>query len=51
MGTDQPSEGIMSDDQMLREHRQTWHGFCRLLIWSVLVILVTLSLMGIFLVD
>ena len=41
----------MSDDQMQREHQQTWQGFCRLLIWSVLVILVTLSMMGIFLVD
>ncbi len=41
----------MSDDQMLHEHQQTWHGFCKLLIWSIAGIVVTLSLMGIFLVD
>jgi hypothetical protein len=41
----------MSDDQMLHEHQQTWRGFCRLMVWSVVAIVVTLALMGIFLVD
>ncbi|MDH3475642.1 MAG: aa3-type cytochrome c oxidase subunit IV [Rhodospirillales bacterium] len=41
----------MSDDQMLHEHQQTWRGFCKLLAWSIAGIVVTLALMGIFLVD
>ncbi len=40
----------MADDQMLEEHLTTWHYFCRLLRWSMTVIIVALILMGIFLV-
>jgi hypothetical protein len=39
----------MADDQMLREHRQTWIGFCRLMLWSVVATAITLALMALFL--
>jgi hypothetical protein len=39
----------MADDQMLRDHQQTWNGFCRLMLWSVVVIVATLALMALFL--
>jgi hypothetical protein len=39
----------MADDQMLSEHRQTWIGFCRLLFWSIVAIVITLALMAMFL--
>jgi hypothetical protein len=39
----------MADDQMLQEHRQTWNGFCRLMLWSIVAIVITLSLMAMFL--
>ena len=39
----------MADDQMLREHRETWIGFSRLMLWSIVVIIITLSLMALFL--
>ena len=32
----------MSDDQMLQEHQKTWHGFTRLMLWSIIGIVVTL---------
>ncbi len=41
----------MSDDQMLHEHQQTWRDFCKILTWSTVCAVVTLILMGIFLVD
>ena len=41
----------MTDDQLLREHQQSWNGFCKLLLYSIIAIAVTLALMGIFLVD
>lgn len=40
----------MSDDQMLEEHKQTWHSFTRLVIWSTAAIIVVLALMAIFLI-
>ncbi len=39
----------MTDDQMLREHQETWIGFGRLLLWSIVTIVITLSLMALFL--
>ena len=39
----------MADDQMLRERRETWDGFCRLLFWSIAAIIIALVLMAIFL--
>ena len=39
----------MADDQMLSDHRQTWVGFCRLMLWSIVMIVTTLSLMALFL--
>ena len=44
-------EGPMTDDQLLREHQQSWNGFCKLLLYSTIAIVITLALMGIFLVD
>lgn len=40
----------MSDDQMLKDHQQTWHGFMKLITYSVVAITVVLALMGLFLV-
>ena len=39
----------MANDQMLNDHRQTWIGFCRLMLWSIVTIVITLSLMALFL--
>ena len=39
----------MSDDQMLREHRQTFNGFVRGSTISSVVIVITLVLMALFL--
>ncbi len=41
----------MTDDQLLRDRERSWHGFCRLLTYSVIIIMFTLALMGIFLID
>ena len=43
--------GDMSDEQLLREHQQSWNGFCKLLLYSIIAIAITLALMAIFLVD
>lgn len=40
----------MSDDKMLQEHRKTWHDFVKLTVISTAVVVLVLSLMGIFLV-
>ncbi len=40
----------MADDQMLAEHRRTWHGFCRLMFWAIVAVVITLGLMAIFVV-
>ena len=39
----------MSDDEMLREHRQTFDGFIKVSVWSTVVIVISLALMAIFL--
>jgi hypothetical protein len=39
----------MSDDQMLHEHQKTWHGFVKLMIYSLTAVALTLILMAIFL--
>ena len=39
----------MSDDQMLREHQKTWHGFVKLMTYSTAAAAATLILMAIFL--
>ena len=41
---------MAENDEMQREHQKTWDGFVKLMIWSVVVIVVILALMGIFLV-
>ena len=41
--------GTMADDQMLYEHRRTWAGFVKLIIYSSVAIAITLILMAIFL--
>ena len=40
----------MPDDPMLREHQKTWHGFVKLITYSTVAVVITLILMGIFLV-
>ena len=40
---------MADDQQMLFEHRQTWSGFCSLLRWSIIAIVITLLLMAAFL--
>lgn len=40
----------MSDDDMLKQHEETWHGFLKLLTWSTVGIVIVLILMGLFLV-
>ena len=40
----------MSDQQMLDEHRETWNGFVKLIVWSTAAAALTLALMRIFLV-
>ena len=39
----------MANDQMLEEHRRQWHGFVKLMGWSLAAVVVTLVLMAIFL--
>ncbi len=39
----------MAEDQMLEVHRRQWHGFVRLLTWSVAGVIVVLVGMAIFL--
>ena len=39
----------MSDDELLREHRETFDGFIKISIWSTVLIIITLALMAIFL--
>ncbi len=41
----------MSDDHMLKEHKQTWDGFTKLVLWSVIAIVITLAVLGLWLVD
>ena len=36
---------MADEEQMLREHRDTWTGFCRLITWSLVAIIVVLLLM------
>jgi hypothetical protein len=40
----------MSQDEMLVEHKKTWHGFVKLIVISTAVVVIPLALMGIFLV-
>jgi hypothetical protein len=40
----------MADDPMLHEHQKTWHGFVKLITYSTVAVVITLILMGIFLV-
>ncbi len=40
----------MSDQQMLDEHRETWNGFVKLIVWSTAAAALILLLMRIFLV-
>jgi hypothetical protein len=40
----------MPDDPMLHEHQKTWQGFVKLLVYSTAAVVITLILMGIFLV-
>ncbi len=40
----------MSDDQMLKDHQQTWSGFMKLITYSVVAVAVVLALMWAFLV-
>lgn len=39
----------MAEDDMLQEHRRTWHGFVRLIGYSVVATVLVLALMAIFL--
>ena len=39
----------MAENEMLEQHRRTWHGFCQLMGYSTAAIVVTLVLMAIFL--
>jgi len=41
---------MAEQDEMLREHQETWNGFVKLIVVSSAVIIVILILMGIFLV-
>lgn len=36
-------------NQYLQSHRQTWHGFTRLVIWSTAAVVLALVLMALFL--
>jgi hypothetical protein len=40
----------MPDQQMLKEHQDTWNGFVKLIVWSTAAAALTLLLMRIFLV-
>jgi hypothetical protein len=39
----------MAQDELLEEHRRTWHGFCQLMTYSTAGVVITLSLMALFL--
>ena len=39
----------MSDDQMLREHQETFSGFIKISIWSTAFVVLVLVLMALFL--
>jgi hypothetical protein len=39
----------MTMDQELRRHQETWHGFARLMRWSIAIIVITLLGMAAFL--
>ena len=39
----------MAQDQMLEEHRRQWHGFVKLMAWSLAGVVVVLVGMAIFL--
>jgi hypothetical protein len=39
----------MAQDELLEEHRRTWHGFCKLLTYSTAGVVVILILMALFL--
>ena len=39
------TENMADDDNMLREHKSTWVGFCRLMTWSLVAIVIVLLLM------
>ena len=41
----------MSDDQMLQEHQKSWHGFTRLMLWSIIGVTITLIILGLWLID
>lgn len=40
---------MAANDEMLREHQSTWHGFVRLLTACIVATVVALGLMAIFL--
>jgi hypothetical protein len=40
----------MTTDLELERHRQTWHGFTRLLKWGSIAIIIVLGLLAIFVV-
>ncbi|MFQ5772944.1 MAG: aa3-type cytochrome c oxidase subunit IV [Kiloniellaceae bacterium] len=39
----------MAENEMLEEHQRTWHGFVKLLVYSVAAVVLTLILMAAFL--
>ncbi len=41
---------MVDGQQMLERHTKIWHGFCRLLTWSLIGIVIVLVLMGVFLI-
>jgi hypothetical protein len=41
---------MTDEQQMLERHTKVWHGFCRLLTWSLAAVVVTLTLMWLFLI-
>lgn len=41
---------MADEQQMLQRHRQIWSGFCSLLTWSLIGVVITLVLMWIFLI-
>jgi hypothetical protein len=41
---------MVDEQQMLQRHMKIWGGFCKLLTWSLIGVIVTLVLMAIFLI-
>lgn len=39
----------MTDDELLREHKEAFDGFVKLSIWSTVLVVISLALMAIFL--